>query len=83
MGMSDPILNCVLEVCCGLDEAQTRFAQSMVDDGVCDTKEHAQKCAAWVYENFDLAPVGSLHRLKKDIAKLARGQSGSSAKAEG
>jgi hypothetical protein len=72
MGISDPVLNCLLEVCCGAAQAQAGLAKAMVDAGVCAPAE-AHKCAAWVHEYFDLAPKGSLVQLKADIARLARG----------
>jgi len=75
MGISDPILNCLLEVCCGAAKAEEGLAKAMVDADVCD-REHAKKCAAWIHEYFDLAPKGSLVQLKADIARLARGTSG-------
>ncbi len=71
MSISDPIKNCVLEVCCGAAKAEVALAKAMVDAEVCD-KEHALKCAAWVYEYFDLAPAGSLKAFKAEIVRLAR-----------
>lgn len=75
MGIPDPILNCILEVCCGAARAEHRLAEEMVAAGVC-TKEYAPKCAAWIREYFDLAPAGTLGPFKKAIAELARGQNG-------
>jgi len=71
--LSDPIMNCILEVCCGAETAESRLAQSMIEAGVCD-KKHAKHCAAWVREYFDLAPKGSLVGFKAEIARLARGE---------
>ncbi len=75
MGIPDPVLNCILEVCCGKVRAEQRLARAMVDAGVCD-EEHAPKCAAWIHEYFDLAPVGTLGPFVKEIARLARGENG-------
>lgn len=75
MSMSDPVLNCVLEVCCGAAESEALLAATLVTESICDDEEHAQRCAAWIKAHFDLAPAGTLKGLKKAIAKLARGQS--------
>ena len=72
MGIPDPILNCLLEVCCGAEAAEQRLAETMIEAGVCD-KQDAAKCAAWIHEYFDLAPKGSLVQLKADLTRLARG----------
>ena len=75
-GISDPILNCVLEVCCGAAAAEARLAETMVEEGVCEDEKHAKKCAKWLREYFDLAPKGSLTAFKQEIARLARGANG-------
>ena len=74
MGISDPILNCVLEVCCASAKAQDGLARLIVQEGI--SEADAKKCSAYMHEYFDLAPKGSLVQLKADIARLARGQSG-------
>ena len=73
MSISDPILNCLTEVCCGAAEAEAQLAVTLVDEGVCEDAAHAKKCAKWMFEYFDLAPKGSLKDFKKEIARLARG----------
>lgn len=70
MGIPDPILNCVMEVCCGAAQAQEGMARLLMAEGL--SESNAKKCAAWIHEYFDLAPKGSLVQLKADIAKLAR-----------
>jgi hypothetical protein len=70
---SDPVLNCILEVCCGRATADQQFAKALVRDGVCETMEHAEKCVAWVRHRFDLAPVNTLGPLKNRIIDLAKG----------
>jgi hypothetical protein len=71
MSVSDPVKNCLLEICCGAARAEETFATAMVDAGVCD-REYAPKVAKWVYEYFDLMPAGSTKKLKAEIARLAR-----------
>ena len=71
MGIPDPVLNCLLAVCCDPAQAQQGLAKAMVEAGVCDKKD-APKCAEWIHEYFDLAPKGSLVQFKADIARLAR-----------
>lgn len=71
MGISDPVKNCLLEVCCGAKAAEKLFARQMVEQNICDM-DVATRCAAWVYEYFDLAPAGSLTAFKAEIARLAR-----------
>ncbi len=71
MSISDPIMNCVLEVCCGAAKSEVALAKAMVDAEVCDTA-HALKCAAWIYEYFDLAPKDSLKAFKAEVTRLAR-----------
>jgi hypothetical protein len=80
MGISDPIMNCILEVCCGSAASETRLAEAMLEAGVCDNKQHAKKCAAWIHEYFDLAPVGTLADFKAQIAKFALSANGAPAK---
>lgn len=75
MGIPDPILNCILEVCCGGEAAEVRMAEAMIEAGACDKKD-ARKCAKWIRESFDLAPAGALTEFKREIARLARGANG-------
>lgn len=70
-GISDPVLNCLLEVCCLSAEAEHGMARLLVHEGLNETD--AKKCASWIHEYFDLAPKGSLVQFKADIARLARG----------
>lgn len=73
-GIPNPVLNCILEVCCDAVQAERQLADQMVAAGVCN-REHAPKCAAWIREYFDLAPKGTLVEFKKQVAALARGAS--------
>jgi hypothetical protein len=70
MGIPDPVMNCVLSVCCPPAVAQEGFATLLVREGL--SEADAKTCAAWVFEYFDLAPKGTLVELKAAIAKLAR-----------
>ena len=63
--------NCILEVCCRTAQAQQMFSELLGRDTNI-SKEYADKCAAWVYERFDLAARGTLTPFKQSIAKLAR-----------
>ena len=71
MGIPDPVLNCLLEVCCGAAKAEAGLARLLVQEGL--SEEDAKTCAAWMHEYFDLAPKGSLVQFKADVARLARG----------
>jgi len=71
MGIPDPVMNCVLAVCCPPAAAREGFANALVREGL--SEADAKRCADWVFEYFDLAPKGSLVQLKADIARLARG----------
>ena len=70
---SDPVLNCLMEICCGRAQADQVMAETLVRDGVCEDMEHAKKCVEWVKHRFDLAPVGTLGPLKNRIIDLAQG----------
>lgn len=73
-GIPDPILNCILEVCCGSARARDAQVKQLVSRGV--PQEHAETCVDYYDEYFDLGPKGTLGPLKKEIARLARGQNG-------
>lgn len=69
----DPILNCILAVCCpplsqGQQDALAKFLYA---EGV--EAAMAEKCAAVLLKHFDLAPQGTLQPFKDAIASLARG----------
>ena len=66
---SDPILNCVTQVCCSPAQAQRSAAKAMVDAGLCDAKT-AVGVAAWYEEYFDLLPKGTVNLTK--VIELAR-----------
>ena len=87
--MDDPILNCILAVCCPPERAAAALAKLMQDElGPADstgifrepdwpiTKDTAERVAAWIMKRFDLAEKGTLQPLKQSIARLARGQNG-------
>ena len=69
---SDPIMNCVLEVCCGPEPARATFAAMLVDKKLCAEQDEADRIAAWVLTHFDLAPRGSLREFKAVIARIAK-----------
>lgn len=68
-GLSDPILNCVTQVCCSPTQAQRSAAEVMVEAGLCD-RATAVKIAAWYEEYFDLLPKGTVNLTK--VIALAR-----------
>jgi hypothetical protein len=70
MGIPDPVLNCLLEVCCGAAKAQEGYARWLVSKGI--PEDAAKKCAEETFEYFELAPRGSLTQLKADIARVAK-----------
>lgn len=65
--------NCIYEVCCPPKSAQQKqaLAEEMTK-ALGGTAEDHLLAAAWVVENFDLAPAGSLRAFKTAIARLAR-----------
>ncbi len=73
--IDDPVLNCLLAVCCSPEAQRATFAKVLVAQGVCVEPE-AMKVAAWVLEHFDLAPAGTLGAFTATVSRLARGRSG-------
>jgi len=65
--------NCIYEICCPPKSAQQKraLAEEMAK-ALGGTAEDHYNAAAWVVENFDLAPPGSLRAFKAEIARLAR-----------
>jgi hypothetical protein len=72
MAIDDPVLNCLLEVCCEPAAAREALAVQLVSDHICDDLAHARRVATWVRTHFDLAPAGSLGALKAGIARVAK-----------
>jgi hypothetical protein len=70
MGIPDPLLNCVLAVCCSPAGAQASYTRWLVQQGI-DT-DAATRCAAVTFEYFEFAPKGSLVSLKAEIARVAK-----------
>jgi hypothetical protein len=72
--MMDPILNCILAVCCppASQEQRDALAKFLTREGV--DAAAAETCAKVLLHYFDLAPAGSLQTFKDAIAELARGQ---------
>lgn len=68
--MSNGAANCLLEVCCPPAAAQKKLGEKFA--GLDVPQEYADKCAAWIYAHFDLAPRGSLKDFKAEIARCAR-----------
>jgi hypothetical protein len=64
---------CILGVCCkaGSDAQSEALAAELMSDLECDPGV-ARQCAAWVVENFDLAPLGSLAPYRDAIVNLAK-----------
>ncbi len=80
--MDDPILNCVLTVCCPPAEAEAALAK-MIHKGVGPgnpdedwpiTEDTAQRVAAWMLKHFDLAEKGTLQPLKDSIVRVYKAQ---------
>ena len=69
--MGDPVLNCLLEVCCGAADAQKLYAKRLVDKGLVK-EDAAAAVAADLFGEFELAPRGSLTTFKADIARVAK-----------
>jgi hypothetical protein len=70
MGIPDPVMNCLLAVCCSPARAEEQYAKQLVREGLDEAS--AKRCAAWTFEYFELAPKGSLVQLKADIARVAK-----------
>ena len=68
----DPILNCILGVCCDAEGQLQALTMYLTDKGV--DALAAESCATVMLASFDLAPHGSLGDFKKAIAELARGE---------
>lgn len=69
---SDPVKNCVLEICCDAAAAQAQFAVVLVERGLCAERAEADAIARFVYKHFELVERGTLGPLKKSIARLAQ-----------
>lgn len=71
--MSNGAACCALGICCPPRsiEQTAALVEEMVSAGVCDQTQ-AQPIAAWLLSEYDLAPVGSLDLLKKELAKIVR-----------
>ncbi len=65
--------NCVLEICCppGSQASRETFAKEAAHATGVDA-EYCAKFAAFVFDNYDLAPKGSLGVFKAEVARLAR-----------
>lgn len=72
MPIDDPILNCLLEVCCEGPNARESLAQLLVKEGACRDMTHGHRVSACVYEHFDLAERGTLAPLKASIARVLK-----------
>lgn len=72
--MGDPVMNCVLAVCCPpqSENQQHALAGLLERDGVVGPESSAN-VAKWLLSKFDLAPQGTLQPFKDAIAQLARG----------
>lgn len=70
--MSNGKVCCLLGVCCPPGSAAQRraFVEELAHDGI--TSPDAERIGTWVLANFDLAPKGTLEKLKADVAAMAR-----------
>lgn len=71
--MSNGHANCILGVCC--PPRSTKQKQALAEEmakALSGTTESYEDIAAWMVNNFDLAPPGSLTAFKTEIARLAR-----------
>lgn len=72
----DPILNCVLEVCCAAGSASQRGAMAdlIVRDCTCDPVV-AKRVGDYLLSKFDLAEKGTLQAFKASIVRVSRAPS--------
>ena len=70
--MDDALLNCMTGVCCPPAAQIEALGGAMVSEGICREPAEAQRVAAWLLKHFDLAEAGTLTKLKKSIARLAK-----------
>lgn len=68
---TDPVLNCLLEVCCvsGSASQRTAMAKLIVDECGCDPAL-ARKMGDYLLATFDLAEKGTLQAFKKSIVRV-------------
>lgn len=73
MAIDDPVLNCILGVCCPpqSDRQHRALVKFLIEKGV--DEDAAYKAASAIQAEFDLAPHGTLRPLKDAIARVARG----------
>ncbi len=71
--MDDPILNCLLAVCCP-PEARVELLTKLLMTECGVAPDAANNAAAWLLSKFEFAPAGSLTQLKDTIAACARGE---------
>lgn len=69
--MDDPVLNCVLEICCGPLKAEAALGRAI--EKYCGDNPTSGKVAEFICHNFDLAEKGTLQPFKESVARLARG----------
>lgn len=70
--MDDPILCCLLEICCSPLRAMAALTKYLESRGL--PEEAATLAATVMIESFDFAEKGSLAPFKASVARLARGQ---------
>jgi hypothetical protein len=68
---TDPVVNCILEVCCEPQQAVQTMAETMSADLDITVAEALEYCK-WVKKYFDLAPKNTTGKLFAEIARLAR-----------
>lgn len=67
--MDDALLNCLTGACCPPELRAPALVKYMREHKI----ETPEQFAAFLFENFDLAPAGTLVPLVKDVSRLARG----------
>lgn len=73
MADNDPVLNCLLEVCClaGSEQQKATMANLLIADCGC-TPDVAMKVGSYILSTFDLAEKGTLKAFKQSIVRVHR-----------
>lgn len=69
--MGDPVVCCILGICCPPAKQEDAYAEYLIAEGV--SKADAKKAAKATLERFDLAEKGTLQPLKDSFTRLAKG----------
>lgn len=73
MAVNDPVLNCLLDVCClsGSDQQRSIMANHLASACGCDPAT-AKKVGDHILANFDLAEKGTLQAFKASIVRVSK-----------